>query len=214
MADIEWQGEPERASLQRAIRHRLRRFDPGLRVVAENFLAEETPIDLLAIGAEGEIVSIRIAAQGDDASGFTRALADLSWLRPRLHDLLKLAPGLGLEPSAEPRALLFCPEFGGETLAAADNLPQRTLGLLGYRCFRQNGQLAVVFETSKPRAGEPRFASAREGLVSAPRAPIDPPGRSTNGDGSLTQPPSPSTFRTGLTDADLGAAGVTETLGH
>lgn len=211
MAELEWEGEPERASLRRAIRHRLRRFDPALRVVAEDFLAETTPIDLLAIGAEGEVVSIRIADVGDDAAALTRSLADLSWLRPRLADLLKLAPGLGLEPSAEPRAMLFCPEFEHETRSAADNLPEHSLHLLGYRCFRLQGRLGVLFETWKPSGAARPEPAARQSPPSGPRAHAHgqshDPTRGPSGPrrpGRLTDPPSPSTFRTGLTDADLG----------
>jgi hypothetical protein len=201
LAELEWQGEPDQPSLRRAIRHRLRHFDPTLRVIAEGFLAETSQIDLLAVGAEGEIVSIRIAASGDDAAALTRSLADLSWLRPRTGDFLKLAPGLGLEPSAEPRALLLCPDFGNETRAAVENLPRRTIELLGYRYLRQHGQLSVIFETWKPTGLPP--ATSRTGR------PAHEPGLGShaqpNGDETarLTDPPSSSSFRTGLTDADL-----------
>ena len=43
------------------------------------------------------MISIRIGHDEDDAALLTRSLADLSWLRPRLADFLKLAPGLGIE---------------------------------------------------------------------------------------------------------------------
>ena len=52
MAELEWEGRPERLSLRRAIRHRLRRFDPTIRVIAEGFLAEASAIDLLAVGVK------------------------------------------------------------------------------------------------------------------------------------------------------------------
>ncbi len=163
MADLEWLGEPDRASLRRAIRHRLRHLDPTLRVVAEGFLAEQSEIDLLAVGNEGELVSIRIGRRGGDAVLLTQALSDLTWLRPRREHLLKLAPGLGLEPSAEPRALLLCPNFAPETCSAAENLPARTVGRLSYRCLRLQGQLNVLLtdeadpERARPSGTEPKI---------------------------------------------------------
>jgi len=204
MAELEWEGRPERPSLRRAIRHRLRRFDPTIRVIAEGFLAETSAIDLLAVGDEGEIISIRIGRGGDDAALLTHALADLSWLRPRLADFLKLAPGLGLEPSAEPRAMLLCPEFARETRAAAEIFPDRSIELATYHCLRQQGQLGVLLKTestSQPKTGERTrtepHATGREaqGIATAPT--LSEPPR------PLPTSPSQSGFRTGLSDADL-----------
>ena len=195
LAELEWEVRPERPSLRRAIRHQLRRFDPTIRVVAETFLAEASPIDLLAVGGEGEIISIRIGQEGDDPTLLTQSLADLSWLRPRLGDFLKLAPGLGIEPSAEPRAMLFCTNFTNETRAAVENFPPRSIELLTYHCFRQQGQLAVLFESWAPPQTHSSALDASE-----QRAPGR---RSAERNPPLAGAPSPSSFRTGLRDADL-----------
>lgn len=204
MAELEWEGRPERPSLRRAIRHRLRRFDPTIRVIAEGFLAEASSIDLLAVGGEGEIISIRIGRGGDDVALLTQSLADLTWLRPRLADFLKLAPGLGLEPSAEPRAMLFCPEFARETRAAVENLPARSIELATYHCLRQQGQLSVLLETTSasPRqTGEPQRTDRS---LNAPLAhPFTPPPRPTTPSQQPADRLDSSNFRTGLTDADL-----------
>ena len=53
-------------SLRRAARQALRRAAPALRIVAEDVLAESTRIDLLAVGAFGELVSVRIARDADE----------------------------------------------------------------------------------------------------------------------------------------------------
>lgn len=202
MAELEWEGRPERPSLRRAIRHRLRRFDPTLRVIAEGFLAEVSTIDLLAVGGEGELISIRIGRGGDDIALLTQSLADLTWLEPRLQDFLKLAPGLGLEPSAEPRGVLFCPQFARETQAAVDNFPARLIELATYRCLRQHGQLSVLLEPGIPtlRPSDQRSASHADRLGARARA-----GRQAFSEPSegLAGPPSPTRFRTGLTEADL-----------
>jgi hypothetical protein len=204
MAELEWEGRPERPSLRRAIRHRLRRFDPAIRVIAEGFLTETSAIDLLAVGGEGEIISIRIGRRGDDVSLLTHALADLTWLRPRLADFLKLAPGLGLEPSAEPRAMLLCPEFARETRAAVEFFPGRSIELATYHCLRQQGRLSVLLETrspSRPQTSEPaRTETQRAGPEAQTNASAPPLPRRAR---PLPIAPSPSGFRTGLTDADL-----------
>ncbi len=229
MADLEWHGRTEPASLRRALRHALRQRSPELRVVAEGVLGEVSSIDLLAVGADGELVAIRIAAEateGADSLLLTRGLADLTWLRPRAADLIKLAPGLGLELGAEPRAILVARHFGPEVVAASENLPARSLELVRWRGLRQQGQLTMLLEAEKPslvsarprretpppprRARNPESAPQRhpehvvdpydlrapdESRSAAPLGGESPP--------ALTDPPSASTFRTGLTDADL-----------
>ena len=208
MADLEWEGCPERPSLRRAIRHRLRHFDPTLRVIAEGFLAETSEIDLLAVGGEGEMISVRIGRGGDDVALLTHALADLTWLRPRLADFLKLAPGLGLEASAAPRAMLLCPEFARETRAAVENLPNRSIELATYHCLRQHGQLSVLLETenpSQPKTGEASMAETH-GAGTDPKRHT-PSQTVPSASHQRTDAPSPSGFRTGLTDADLHLEG-------
>ncbi len=206
MAELEWEGHPERPSLRRAIRHRLRRFDPGIRVVAEGFMAETSLIDLLAVGGEGEIVSIRIGRDGDDRTLLTQALADLTWLRPRLADFLKLQPKLGLEPSAAPRAMLVCPEFSRETQAAVENLPPRSIELTRYQCFRQQGQLSVLLETGspsqRPPVTRPPVGSSldRTALGSETIPPKEPAIRGRSAGARARRA---TGFRTGLDEADL-----------
>ena len=199
MAEFEWEGHPEPASLRRSIRHQLRRFDPTIRVIAETFLAETTPIDLLAVGGEGEVISIRIAREADDADALTKSLADLTWLRPRLSDFLKLAPGLGIEPSAEPRAMLFCPQFGQETRAAVEYFPSRSIELLTFQCFRQQGHLSVLFEAWIPPDPRRRAAGELASFEAESRRAESTMERRP----PLADAPSRSNFRTGLTDVDL-----------
>ncbi len=197
MAELAWTEATEPASLRRALRHALRRRSPELRVVAEGFLATASPMDLLAVGAQGELVSVRIASGASAAEGallLTRSLADLSWLRPRAADLAALSPGLGLAPGAEPRAVLVAPAFDAELMAAAEALPRQSLELVVWRGLRQRGQLELILESGAPRTQPP-----------VP-APAPGPGRSTAAPAErrgLTDPPSTSAFRTGLTDDDL-----------
>lgn len=199
MAELEWRGEIQTGSLRRALRQALRRTCPGWRVVAEGFLAATTPIDLLAIGDRGELICLR-AATSEPADGgarlLARALSDLAWLAPRVEDLHKLAPELGLRPLAAPRAGLFAPAFDSEVLGAAahvgDLLGRDRLTLNRYRALRQQGQLTLLLEPLGPGAPRTPFTAPED-------LPIAPPSRSA----PLVDPPSPSAFRTGLTDADL-----------
>lgn len=208
-------GFEDRASLLRALRRALDAALPELRIVAEGYLAEISPIDLLAVGAEGELIAIRVAAPGADPETLTRVLADLSWLRPRRLDLLKLAAGLGIDPSTEPRALLVAPDFRRETRAAVDNFPADTVQL--WRCLpgRENGPASLRIEPVDPAELPAPFAApsgTRTGFSQETNRPssagIRPPLLAAAPDRSLplTDPPSPSAFRTGLCEADLRPA--------
>lgn len=178
------EGFADRQSLRRALQVALESVSPTIRVLADGFLAEQSTMDLLAVGGEGELISIRFVEPDEDAAGLTRALADLTWLRSRRMDLLKLAPGLGIEPSAEPRAALFCRTISAETRAAVDNFPADTVQLWCCRGMHRAGRSSLLIESV---GNGPATA---ELLALAPTLP-------------LTAPPSPSAFRTGLVDADL-----------
>jgi hypothetical protein len=200
MNELEWKGTPERPALRRAIRQSLLTLAPSLRFLAEDVLAESSAIDLLAIGEEHELVAIRIAEAGGDLALLTRGLADRAWLRPRLADWLKLAPELGLAPDAAVRALLLCPDFAPETRAAARGLPEGSVELMRYRCLRHQGQLAVLLDPLGLSAT--RRASGTRPPRPDPSAEFLSPMRHAGRE----EPALRSTFRTGLTDADLHRA--------
>lgn len=214
------EGFPDRRSLRRALHHALRSLLPELRVIAEGFLAEISTIDLLAVGANGELVAIRFAEADDDAAALTRSLADLSWLRPRRTDLLQLAIGLGIEPSAEPRVLLVCRDFGPEARAAADNFAAETVQLWRGRGVHRHGQSSLLIERLDHGHAQPTFrpetrpdrhppGALRDGSDTGPTvlppAAAEPAGRPERIEraGALIASPSPAAFRTGLVDADL-----------
>jgi hypothetical protein len=185
-------GFPDRASLRRAVRKAIEVTLPEIRIVAEGFLAEVSPIDLLAVGGDGELISIRIAGPGGDAAALICALADLSWLRPRQTDFRKLAPGLGSEPSTEPRVLLVASEFGRETLVAADNFPAGTVQIWRCRSDTAKGRAGLQVESVAPGPAKP----------AGPR----PATQRSEQTAPLTAPPGVSAFRTGLVETDLDLA--------
>jgi hypothetical protein len=198
LAEFEWPGLPERNSLRRALRHRLRLDVPNLRVIAEDFLTEASPIDLLAVGSSGELVSIRLGEEDEDPRLLTSLLADLQWLSRHAGDLLKLNAELAFEPSAPPRAMLLCPTFAKETRAAVEMLPDGIVELYRYRCLRQQGQLSLMIEACKLDGSTPSTRPEAGQRPSGPNqtAPLFVAHRPS-------APAGPSTFRTALTDADL-----------
>lgn len=183
------EGFPDPASLRRALREALQTQLPELRIVAEGIPAEVSRLELLAVGSAGELIAIRFAEGGDDAAALTRLLADLSWLRPRRTELLRRASGLGIEPSAEPRAMLVCREFSPEVFAAIDNFPAETIELWRSTGLQRPGGSSLRIERANPVITAPARPGERAHRTDRPRA--------------LYAPPSPSAFRTGLVDADL-----------
>lgn len=228
MAEPSLEGFGDRAGLRRALAERLRAVRPELRIVADGFLGEESVMDGLAVGGDGELVSIRFAKPSDDRATLTRALADLTWLRARRTDLLKLAPGLGIDPSAEPRAMVFCRGFSAESCAAVDNLPDLTVELWHCRGVgHPPAQRMLVIErvetgsaVPNDRPPQPRHPhlpgpplapsppSAVERPTSTPRPSALRPGPPDQTERppamrSPVDPPSGSAFRTGLCNRDL-----------
>lgn len=205
-------------SLRHALRRAVETARPELQVVAEGLLAEVSPIDLLAIGAEGELVAIRVASPGGDLETLTQLLADLSWLRPRRSDFLRLTPGLGIDPSLEPRALLVAAAFGRETRAAIENFPADTVQLWRSQPAREDGQVVLRINPIEADGASPCFKAPRSAPPQRTLKPPRPaaPQRSPSPQRSapcrpepgedgvpLTNPPSPSAFRTGLRESDL-----------
>ena len=118
------------AARRRALRKALERLDPTLKIVAEDVLALESRIDLVAVDGQRRIVAILLAKVGEDGPALTRALAHREWLIQRLPDWLQIAPGLGADTSAGGRAIVVAPAFLPETLLAVSALPHGWVELL------------------------------------------------------------------------------------
>ena len=147
-------------------------------MIAEEVLGADATIDWVALEPGGRAVVALVGEAGQDLELVARALAQRAWLEPRIRDWLKLAPRIGLRPEAGVRALLICPAFRGEALAAARSLGPEVLSLASYRCVRDGSIVTVLLE---PVALAPGTADAAE----APPPALEP-------------------FRTGLSDLDLG----------
>ncbi len=173
MAELRLVGAPQRSELRRALRSRLPDLGIVLRVIAEDLLGADGPIDLVALDPQGSVVLVLVASEGEDLALVGRSLAEKAWVEPRLRDWVQLAPRLGLAAEAPVRLALLAPGFGAAALAAAGALGPSVAVLATYRCVRNGGGVEVLVE---PLLG----ARARE--ESAPLR---------------------SAFRSGLTDADL-----------
>ena len=143
---------------------------------SRNFAPWIAAAAVLAVG----LALILMGEEGEDLELVGRGLAQRAWVEARLCDWLQLAPDLGLRADARVKALLECPSLRPETLAAAGQLDPEILGLAVYRCVRNGASIETLVEpvTVTPPEAE---------------APVDEP-----------EPLPVPSFRTGLSDSDLG----------
>ncbi len=178
MTDVAFSGAPPRPQLLAALRLRIASLAPGLRPIAEGLLGADARIDFVALEPPGRVVLILVGQEGEDLELIGRALAQRAWVEPRLSDWIQLGPNLGLMPNSGVRAILLCPTFRPETLAAASALPADALTLMQFRCLTNASGLEILLEPIAP-AHSPQTLPARPGPQALPA------------------------FRTGLTDDDL-----------
>ena len=170
---------PHRALLIRSVAARLHLVVKGFQPIAQDLLADTSRIDVFGVAGDGAAVLALLGEEDEALTLLARALAQRAWLAPRLADWLKLAPDLGVRPDAAVQALLLCPRFGPEALAAAGTVDRSTLRLVTWRFVRNGSHADVLLEP----VGAPPLSS---------QAPAP------------AEPASPSAFRTGLSEADLG----------
>jgi hypothetical protein len=166
-----------RRELRQAVRRELEALEPGLRLVAEDVLADVSTIDWLGVDSAGRAVLVLIADDGDDLATFTRALAARAWATPRVRDWAQLAPPLRFQSEAAVRTMLVCSGFDPDTTTAAVTL----------------GDPGIELALHKPMAGD--FADPGEIELLNGGASPRPQSRSHS-----SAPP----FRTGLCAADFG----------
>lgn len=172
---------PHRDLLIRSVAARLHLVVKGFRPIAQDLLADTSRIDVFGVAGDGAAVFALLGQEDEALTLLGRALAQRAWLAPRLADWLKLAPDLGVRPDGAVQALLLCPRFGPEALAAAGAVDPSTLQLVTWRFVRNGSHADVLLE---PVAAMSRSQS--------PEAP------------ARTEAAAPSAFRTGLSQADLG----------
>lgn len=223
LSDLSYIAARPRAELIAAIRHRAARLDPSLRILAQDLLAADTTIDLVAVDASGRLVLVMVGNVDEDLALFTRALAQRAWVAPRVRDWLQLAPALGLRLDAPVKLSLLAPSFRPETLAAAGVLGAEVVELSTYRWVETSGSVGVLIEgLDAPRMGRhPGPVDPERGdtghqnpapRVSPAPSPIVTPHDPAEHAGARATPPglleprrrtSAARFRTGLSEEDL-----------
>ena len=174
MSDLSLTNPPPRAELLRHLRARIHDAAPELRVVAQELLGAGAPIDFVAVDPAGRVTLLLVGGAGEDLELVARGLAQRAWVVPRVRDWLQFAPELGARPEAGVRLILLCPDFSPESRGAAGALGDAAPALWSYRCVRNGAGV--------------------DALIDPLEAPAPSPGPPSDG---------PS-FRTGLSDADLG----------
>jgi hypothetical protein len=170
---------PPRRELLRLLGARLGDVVSGWQPLAEDVLGADARIDLVGADASGCAVAVLVGAAGDDLELIGRGLAQRAWLAPRVRDWVQLAPGLPLDPDAGAQAVLLCPSFRPEAIAAARAAATPPLALAAMRFLRDGAELEVLLERIEVALPVDRPAAAPRGAAS------------------------PAPFRTGLTDEDL-----------
>jgi hypothetical protein len=178
-SDLHYVASLPRPELRNALR-RAQAFDPPLRILAEDVLGADAPIDFIAVDPDGRVVLVLIGEDGEDQELLTQALAQRAWVRPRIRDWLQLAPNLELSASAPVAVSLLCPSFSSSTQAAAADLGPDVLDLSTLRCVRNGAEATVLLERLSPPGPSDRR-----------RAAVDPPAEGG------------PRFRSGLTAEDL-----------
>ncbi len=179
MAEVALTATPPRPQLIEHLRPLLSGLVPSLYLVAEGVLGGDATIDFVGVEPTGRVVLILVGEEGGDLELVGRAVAQRAWVEPRIRDWMQLAPNLGMRPGGGVRTVLLCPSFRDETAAAARSLGTDVISLARYHCFRRGTELEILLE---PLA---RDTPQQE---TTPRA----------------EPAALPSFRTGLTDEDLG----------
>jgi len=182
VAELQFVASLPWAELQERVRARMAEFGGALRVIAENLLGADAPIDWIALDERGEVAVLLLGQAGRELELIATGVAQRAWVAARLRDWLQLAPNLGLRPEARVRLLLIGARFDGTARQAAAALSDEGIELWSYRCVR-NGTAADVLLERIAGSVHPDSRGARA------RSPAPPP---------------TSAFRSALSDAQLG----------
>lgn len=165
--------EKERAALRREVRSHLGQLGVPLQILAEDLAGEEDgTIDWVAVEPDGRVWVGLVDLEGDDAGLLARGLAQRAWVRARLRDWHKLAPGLPARPDLAPRLLLVAPSFSRVTQVAAREADPDGLRLVRLRWRR--GRLGIEIALELPASAGSAAGSAPAGAGLRPALPPVP----------------------------------------
>jgi hypothetical protein len=157
-------------------------------------LGADARIDFVGVQPGGRLTAGLVGDAGQDLALVARGIAQTEWLEVRIPDWLQLSHHLAVRPDLAVQAILLCPGFRPEALTAARALGER-LRLATYRWVRSatsTEPLLEILASDEPDAAEEGDELAFEPVqVPAPRA-------------TARAAATPESFRTGLSDEDLG----------
>ena len=153
-----------RAELLRQLRGLLPKLPDPLEIVAEQILGLESRIDFVAKDPRGQVVLVFLADRGSDLGVLADALAQCSWMEPRVADWVKLAPQLGLRPQLGVRVLLLASHLDPRTIAAAKSVEGPVIGLGIWRPVPTGAGTEILVELLG--APPPALAPVAEPIVS------------------------------------------------
>lgn len=178
------EGAPEgsaRATLRAQLRARLPALCGPLRILAEETLGAEAPIDLLGATPEGRLVVVLVGDAGRDLELVGLALAQRAWVERRRRDLAQLVPGVRADLAV--RVVLLTPELGPTARLALEGLGGEEL--VCARILYPAGSPGIELVLDLARPGPEASRAEPRSFPETPR----------------------SSFRSRLTDADLGLGG-------
>lgn len=155
-----------RAELLRQLRSLLPKLPDPLEIVAEEILGLESRIDFVTRDSRGQVVLVFLADRGSDLGVLAEALAQCSWMEPRVADWVKLVPHLGLRPQLGVRGLLLASSrLDPRTLAAAGSVEGPVIELGVCRPVSNGATTEILIDLLEA----PRPASAPVAEPVAPR---------------------------------------------
>jgi hypothetical protein len=193
LPDLRLLTPPARDELLRGLAARLGDVAPGWRPLAEGILGADARIDFVGTQPGGRLTAVLVGAAGDDLVLVARGIAQTDWLEARIPDWLQLSRELAVRPDLAVQAILLCTGFRPEALAASRALGDR-LRLATYRWVRSataSEPLLEILASDEPDEDDDELVFE----------PVEVPApRST----TARTAPAPESFRTGLSDEDLG----------
>ncbi len=134
---------------RRALRSALLTLPEPVDCFAEAILGCEERIDFVGRDPERRAVVVILAEEDQGLVAIASAVAQRSWLAPRLGDWHQLNPQLGVRPDLDPWALVVGPGFCARSLLAAGQLGDLAL----YECVAELASELVLRACSSPKEG-------------------------------------------------------------
>jgi hypothetical protein len=175
------------SALRRSLAPSLGQIGAPLEWIAEEVVGEDDGvIDWVAAGPDGRAFVVLVANAPGNATFLEEGLVQRAWVRTRIADWRKLAPGLALRADLAPRLLLIASDFARSTRIAAREAADAA------------GEIWLARWSRAAETGSIEIARVDVAPAAAIRDAEPSPVRRTT-----------SVFRSGLHEADFATGGAT-----